>query len=157
MDFAFNFANTDIDELSTVEKEIILDIALLFMLSISHFFTLESMKGELKSRYNEVATYFHKLKEFCNAISPSLEKALSNLKFPRQNADSSDWGVFENKFRSITIKHADIGYQWSLTETNIESLRKYLVANSIILDALPVAYIDNRKQVLEEIFKKSEK
>ena len=154
IDFAFSFANTGIDKLSTVEKEIILDIALLFMLSISHFYTLESMKGELKSRYDEVTAYFHKLKGLCKDILPALEKALNNLKFPRKNADSTDWEAFENKFRSITIKHADIGFQWSLTKTDIESLRKYLVANSIILDALPVAYIDDRKQVLEKIFKK---
>jgi len=157
IDFAFSFDNTDMDKLSTVEKAIILDIALLFVLSISHFFTLESMEKELKSRYDKVVTYFHKLKEFCKEISPSLEKALHTLKLPQRNADYSDWKSFENKFRAITIKHADIGFQWSLTETDMESLKKYLVANSMILDSLPIAYIDDRKQVLEKIFKKSER
>ena len=154
IDFAFLLNDTELEQLSIIEKEMILDIALLFGLSVSHFFTLASRGEELQPRYDEVINYFQKLKTFSKEISPSLEKALNNLKLPNRNADFKNWETFENRFRSITIQHNDIGHQWSLTETNIDSLRRYLVANSIILDALPVAYIDNRKQVLEKIFKK---
>jgi hypothetical protein len=154
IDFAFLLDDAELDQLSIVEKAMILDIALLFGLSISHFFTLASRGEELQPRYDEIIHYFHKLEIFSKDISPSLEKALNNLKLPNRNADLKNWEAFENRLRDITIQHNDIGHQWSLTETNINSLRKYLVANSIILDAIPIAYIDNRKQVLEKIFKK---
>jgi 6-pyruvoyl-tetrahydropterin synthase len=154
IDFAFLLDDAELDQLSIVEKAMILDIALLFGLSISHFFTLASRGEELQPRYDEIIHYFHKLEIFSKDISPSLEKALNNLKLPHRNADLKNWEAFENRLRDITIQHNDIGHQWSLTETNINSLRKYLVANSIILDAIPIAYIDNRKQVLEKIFKK---
>jgi hypothetical protein len=155
IDFDFYFDNVAFSQLSNAEKAIILDIALLFALSISYFFTLDSRREELKPHYDEIVKYFHKLKDFSKDISPSLDGSLSNLEIPHRNADYRDWESFEKMFRNICIKHNDIGNKWSLAETSIESLRKYLVANSIILDALPIAYINNRKQILEMVFKKS--
>jgi len=154
MDFSFYFDDAAISQLSNVEKAIVLDVALLFALSISHFFTLDSRREELKPQYDNVVKYFHKLKDFSKDISPSLNRSLSSLKMPRRSADYSDWESFEKKFRDICIRNSDIGHQWSLTGASIESLRKYLVANSIILDALPVAYINDRTQVLAKVFKK---
>jgi hypothetical protein len=154
MDFAFYFDDAAISQLSNVEKAIVLDIALLFALSISHFFTLDSRREELQPHYDNVIKYFHKLKDFSKDISPSLSRSLSNLKLPRRSADYSDWESFEKKFRDICIKHNDIGNQWSLAGASIESLRKYLVANSIILDALSIAYINDRTQILAKVFKK---
>lgn len=155
IDFSPFVNDTEIAKLSITEKALILDIALLFGLSLSHFFTLASRGEELQHRYYDVSLYFEKLKNFSKEMSQPLEQALNMLKFPDRNADFKNWELFENQFRDIAIKHCDIGYQWSLNETNIGSLRKYLVANSIILDALPVAYIDNRKRVLKKIFKKT--
>lgn len=154
IDFATFFDDTEIDQLSDVEKEIILDISLLFGLSISHVLTLESRREELQPQYGSIAMYFDKLMNFCKEISPGLSKALNELKFPRKQSDYSDWESFESKLRFISIEHNDIGMQWSLADASIDSLRKYLVSNSIILDALPVAYIDNRKKVLGKVFKK---
>ncbi len=45
IDFAFFLDDTELDQLSIIEKAIILNIALLFGLSISHFFTLASRRG----------------------------------------------------------------------------------------------------------------
>jgi hypothetical protein len=154
IDIASYFDDTEIHQLSNIEKGIILDVALLFGLSISNLLTLESRREELEPYYDDIAKYFDKLREFCKDISPELRKALKNLKLPRRHADYSEWEAFESKLRNISIKYNNIGMQWSLAEASIDSLRKYLVANSIILDALPVAYIDNRKKVLEKVFKK---
>jgi hypothetical protein len=154
IDFASFFDNIEFDQSSGAEKNLILDIAILFGLSISHFFTLESQRVEIIQRYDDVNKYFHRLKEFCTNVSSPLAKALNALRLPKKNADYSDWETFERKFRDIAIKYADIGFQWSLAETNIDALRKYLVANSIILESLPVAYIGDRKHILERIFNK---
>jgi hypothetical protein len=153
IDFSLTFDKKDFDQLTVTEKALILDIAVLFMLSISYFFTTESRRDELIPRYNEIVTYFQKLKDFCKEVSPPLEKSLNKLKLPRRNAEYTDWEYFEKTFRSTVIKHGDIGIQWSLAGTDIDSLRAYLVANSVILDALPVAYIDNRQQISEKLFK----
>ena len=154
MDFLFYLGDAEISQLSNEEKAIILDISLLLALSVSHFFTIEGRREELKLQYDNVIRFFHELMAFSKDVSPLLNKSLRDLKIPQRNADYGIWETFEKKFREMCIKYNDVGYQWSLAEARIESLRKYLVANSIILDALPIAYIDNRKQILEKVFKK---
>jgi len=154
VDFSSYFDDTEIYLLSDTEKGIILDIALLFGLSISHLLTLEGRREELEPQHDDIAIYFNKLREFCRDISPELYKALRQLKLPHKQADNNDWENFEDKLRQISITHNDVGLEWNLAHASIDSLRKYLISNSMILDALPLAYIDNRTNVLEKIFKK---
>jgi hypothetical protein len=137
-----------------MEKAIILDIALLFALSICYFFTQESRFSEIQAYYDEVDVYFQKITLFSRDISPSLGKVLSNLKIPNRHSTTFEWESFENIFRNSIIRHYDIGQHWSLSEINFSALRKYLVSNSVTLDSLQIAYLEDRKAILEKLFSK---
>jgi hypothetical protein len=137
--------------MSNMEKEIILDIALLFALSICCFFTQESRFSEVQSHYDEVNLYFQKICMFSQDISPNLNKVLNDLKISNRHSTTFEWESFEKKFRNTIIQHHDIGHHWSLSKINVNTLRKYLVANSVTLDSLQIAYLEDRKAILEKL------
>ena len=140
---------------SVLEKTILLDIALLLALSICYMFSLESRFTEIQAHYKEVSEFFEKIRLFSKDISPSLAKVLNSLKIPYQHSTTFEWETFEKKLRAITTQHHDIGHNWSLSDEDLSELRKYLVANSVILDSLQIAYLENRKILLERLYRKT--
>jgi len=140
--------------ISSMEKAIILDIALLFALSICYFFTQESRFSEIQSYYDEVNTYFQKITLFSQDISPALSKVLNNLKIPDRYSTTFEWESFEEIFRNSITKRYDIGHHWTLSEIKFSALRKYLVSNSVTLDSLQIAYLEDRNAILEKLFRR---
>ena len=140
---------------SVLEKAILLDIALLLALSICYMFSLESRFKGIQAHYKDVSEFFQKIRSFSKDISPSLTKALNSLKIPHQHSTTFEWEAFEKKLRAITTQHNDIGHNWSLSDEDLSVLRKYLVANSVILDSLQIAYLENRKITLERLYRKT--
>lgn len=157
LDSLAHYLDTQEDHISEMEKGIILDIALMFALSISFLFTLESRFSELQAHYEDVSNFFEQLKNYSNNVSPPLGKALNSISIPKEYSTTFDWELFEKNFRKMLIQNNDIGHYWSLTETNLQTLKKYLVSNSVILDSLQIAYLENRTDILKKLFKRTDK
>jgi len=154
LDNLTHYFDTQENYISETEKEIILDIALMFALSISYLFTLESRFSELQAHYEDISNFFEQLKSYTNNVSPSLRKALNGISIPKEHSTTFDWELFEKKFRETIIQNNDLGHYWSLTEANLQVLKKYLVANSVILDSLQIAYLENRITILKNLYRK---
>jgi len=81
----------------------------------------------------------------------SLSQALRSLAIPSTRSKQSEWEVFERELRPIMQRERNIGYEWNLTEQQMETLETYLRANLLMLECLKLAAVSNRKAIEDSV------
>lgn len=87
-----------------------------------------------------------KLSQLANELA-----SLSNLSEPQT---SNEYRSFEKRMRAITLKHRDIGHEFTFTDEEIEHLIDYFNANRLLKDCLELATMPReiKEEILDSLF-----
>lgn len=96
--------------------------------------------------------YYEVEKAFKKALALSLELGLNDLQKALKEFSVSieeqfaftEWDAFRPKLLKIVQQYRDIGYEWDLTNDNIERLQDYIYACVLLTDCLKLAYVSDR-------------
>ncbi|MBI5788889.1 MAG: NACHT domain-containing protein [Candidatus Schekmanbacteria bacterium] len=85
-----------------------------------------------------------------------LAKTLTNLKetLPRQNARQQRWFEFAQELQKAMIIQRDLGYEFNLSNDELDDIEDYLYVNKLIVECLKAdCYIDRdlREKILEKL------
>ena len=83
-----------------------------------------------------------------------LDHDIESLPRPAEGSSRNEAARFAEKWRDLTIKHRDIGHNWSFTREQAERLINYLNANELLKDCLELAFMppDEKEAMLNSLY-----
>lgn len=82
---------------------------------------------------------------------PGLDDALAQLTVPAFGADDAAWSAFDQTVRQIKTTHLDSIVGTALSDEQSERLDRYFYANTLLVECLDLAYVDDRDALKAQV------
>jgi len=76
---------------------------------------------------------------------------IANLPLPKEKATHNEWLYFLRTLHILIIRYLNNGNLLELSNTQNQLIGEYLQANNLLLSCLDLAYVSNRKKILENL------
>ncbi len=131
----------------TLDIDRVLDLDLSFDRALDRPFDRECDRDRIHA-----LTHAHSIAEKLNLSQLATE--LSALTNSLNLQTDKDYQSFEKRLRTITIKHRDIGHEFTFTEEETEHLIAYFNANRLLKDCLELATMPReiKEEILDGLF-----
>lgn len=130
-----------------------LDLAVDYLLHISLrmslIFQYRGDRKKIRAQIPKFKQFFSEVVKRCDSAN-SLSQALRSLAVP-DSQSKREWQIFSEKLRIILQRERNIGYEWDLTEQQVETLETYLRANLLMVECLKLAAVTDRKAIEDSV------
>lgn len=127
-----------------------IDYSLNITLQMSFVFRDRTDYEEMRAQIPKFKQFFSEVVKRCDSLD-LLSQALRSLAVPDSQSNQREWEVFARELRVIMQRERNIGYEWNLTEQQIEILKTYLRANLFMLECLKLAAVTDRKAIEDSV------
>lgn len=158
LDRALNYLKSHEKKLASISTQVRNSAEILFFeqclldgLWLAKLFAVPGDKPKNSSKHYQLVEFFRLLKIWSESFYPEFSRAISGISVPDSQEPGEIWKQFEKTLRDFAIQYCDIGYEWDLSEEQIEKLTHYFSANSVLVECLKVAYVTDRSTILDKV------